>query len=572
MRKKASMPTPWKHPTTGNFYLIKRIPADLVSLYGGRTQVQKSLRTKDRATAEKLLCQEWLKLDAEFEQKRRTAAPTPSGRTSITDDEIQQIVRAYTRHRLFHDELERSAGLTDHSYSETDRLLDETEARDRAAIARGNFRADDGPMQGPSLLLAAEDWLTEHGFDLPPDSPDYRRFVTEFAKASSRVTALVRKRQAGDPVDTPPAEAVEKSIRLSDVIKDFLRDKKPEGMGKKLHAALPKFLEIVGDKEISKVRQTDVLEFLRLIQRIPTQRGAPKRLQGVALRDMVTDEVTMAPATFDNNYISPLRLFLKWARTTYQDQGFPVTLTVEGIEYQGTRREGDEKQRALEQSELVRLFTGPEMKAFAASSDQLHKYWLPHLCLFTGARINELCQLNPQTDIIQSGNAWVLRLDPETEGDERVTKSLKNTSSKRLVPIHPQLLELGFLDYVTAIQKTGAKLLFPAFRPAAGKASKVAREWFADFLRDTGLRDETPGKGVRGSHVFRHTLITAASRHPDPVIYQQIDWVTGHAGEASAVKRGYTEEQATANKLQVLSQIQFALDFIRPVLLLRIEN
>lgn len=439
MGKKAKMPTPWKHPETGSYYLIKRIPAALVPHYGGRTQIQKSLRTKDRSKAEKLLCQEWLRLDAEFQEKLKPVTSTaPSGRSSITDEEVRQIIEAFTRHRLLHDEQERSSGLTDEVFEDIDLQLGAVDHRDRAAIARGNFCADEDDLRGPSLMLAAGDWLADYGYNLATDSPDYRRFITELAKASSRVTALIRKRQAGDPVDTPPAETAEKSVRLSDVIKDYLCDKKPEGMGKKLHAVLPKFLEIVGDKSVTKIKQTDVLEFLRLIQRIPTQRGAPKRLQGVALRDMVTDDVTMAPATFENNYVSPLRLFFKWARTTYQDQGFPTTLTVEGINYQGSRKEGDEKQRALEQTELERLFTGPEMRAFAADRNQLHKYWLPHLCLFTGARINELCQINPQTDVSQIGDAWVLHLDAETETDARVAKSLKNNTSKRLVPIHPQ--------------------------------------------------------------------------------------------------------------------------------------
>ena len=45
-------------------------------------------------------------------------------------------------------------------------------------------------------------------------------------------------------------------------------------------------------------------------------------------------------------------------------------------------------------------------------------------------------------DIRQEGDVWVFDINDKEE------KRLKNMSSERLVPIHPQLIKLGLLDYV----------------------------------------------------------------------------------------------------------------------------
>lgn len=56
--------------------------------------------------------------------------------------------------------------------------------------------------------------------------------------------------------------------------------------------------------------------------------------------------------------MAALRLFLKDSRRLYGDQGFPLHLTTDGINYTGTREEGEDKQRALRSAELVRLAYG----------------------------------------------------------------------------------------------------------------------------------------------------------------------------------------------------------------------
>jgi integrase len=332
---------------------------------------------------------------------------------------------------------------------------------------------------------------------------------------------------------------------------------------KKEEACMSKFLEIVGDKPMHSVKQQDIREFFQVVQRLPSQRGGPKRPQGMSLRDWAGDDVAMSPDTFKNNYIGPVRHILTWARSTYHDQGFPIGLTVDAIEYQGTRERGEDKQRALSSSELQRLFLGDEMQAIAADPAKASHYWLPLLGLHTGARINELCQINPETDWIKQEGIDCLSITTDTEPGEDVTKSIK-TGTSRVVPIHPKLIELGFLRYLEETKKGGAGRLFPAFKPKMGRAGERAREWFSGFISATGLRVETPFAKLTGFHAFRHTLITYAANHDDPNMESAIDQITGHVGQGSSVKRGYISHRAIKRAYETVCKVDFGLCFTLP--------
>jgi integrase len=159
--------------------------------------------------------------------------------------------------------------------------------------------------------------------------------------------------------------------------------------------------------------------------------------------------------------------------------------------------------------------------------------------LYTGARVREVCQLNPQADIREEDGIWFFDITEDGEAAEGVTKSTKTASSRRRVVIHSRLLELGFLDYLAVIKTQGARQLFPQWQPKAGDAAGHAAEWFREFIRDVGLRDETPGAMVTGFHAFRHTMLTRAKH----LRIEERALITGHAdGKVSRAQAGYERD------------------------------
>lgn len=137
------------------------------------------------------------------------------------------------------------------------------------------------------------------------------------------------------------------------------------------------------------------------------------------------------------------------------------------------------------------------------------RYWIPLLCLYQGFRVREPLQFLA-TDVMEEAGFPLIRVQV-TDEDESSTqslplRSLKNEATRRVVPIHPVLLELGFMDFVSAARKRGAMTpLFPSAVPERTSAQPIwgraYEQRFVPFVRDVlGF-----GGGF-GNHSFRHTL------------------------------------------------------------------
>lgn len=366
---------------------------------------------------------------------------------------------------------------------------------------------------------------------------------------------------------------------IDNFLSKYMKKNKP-AMLKKHKPVLMMLLDVVGDKPITKLKQADINEFFDLLENLPPRWADECRKRKLSVRDLaeLDHSETLGPKSFDDTYIASVRPFLKSAKKDWQDQGFPLGLTTEGIEYIGNREEGESKQRAFKPHELKRLFEGPEMRAFANDPAQAHRFWLPHVGLYTGARVNEICQLNPQTDIFQDSESglWCVWITKETDADHRVRKSVK-TSDSRTVPIHEKLIELGFIEYVNRVKSTGAKLLFPEWQPINRRASGEAEKWFRQFLRDTNLRDETPKETILGMHAFRHTLLTYGAMQETPYgsgnkTPLSLFCITGHAQDetpihATGAGKGYLTLSLLSplkDRAALLNQLVYGLNFYRP--------
>lgn len=111
---------------------------------------------------------------------------------------------------------------------------------------------------------------------------------------------------------------------------------------------------------------------------------------------------------------------------------------------------------ALNTDELRKLFGQP---AFAANAKKKPwTYWIPLFCLYQGMRVSEASQLYTD-DIITIDGIPCVSLIEDSQGDvveddlEDVARTsaeyrrLKNMSSRRTLPLHPKLIELGFLKF-----------------------------------------------------------------------------------------------------------------------------
>ena len=101
-------------------------------------------------------------------------------------------------------------------------------------------------------------------------------------------------------------------------------------------------------------------------------------------------------------------------------------------------------------------------------------------------------------DIEQKDGIWIIRLVSNNND-----KSIKTSAGNRIVPLHPKLLQLGFLNYVNQVRPSKQSKLFPQLEwvPSTGFSTKISR-WFARYLKGLGIKQR--GKNF---HSFRHTVV-----------------------------------------------------------------
>lgn len=152
---------------------------------------------------------------------------------------------------------------------------------------------------------------------------------------------------------------------------------------------------------------------------------------------------------------------------------------------------------------FYKQFDGNELRAIFTKENLLalkkpHEFWIPLLCLFTGARIGELCQIF-HADIQQDSSGCYVISIRDKDGFQR----LKTNAACRMVPIHPALIELGFLDYVHDAKNAAptSQRIFPYLRHDKSNGfGDVPSEAFARYLDSIGIHDEE-----KTAHSFRKT-------------------------------------------------------------------
>lgn len=206
------------------------------------------------------------------------------------------------------------------------------------------------------------------------------------------------------------------------------------------------------------------------------------------------------------------------------------------------------KARAAEVAENYERFTDDELvkifgpKAYAAFNKKPHFFWLPLLSVFSGARIEELSQLDLADIVVMDGI-------PCIDINDRDDKEVKNKASIRLVPIHSRLIKLGFLQYVEDMRPLGEKKLFPYLVKTVNGYSKTGSAHFGEYLKH--LEIKTPTKVF---HSFRHTYNNAMKQNkvPESARCQ----VVGHKYE-SLNDEVYSDQFGLADTLLFMEKVQY---------------
>ncbi|MCA9330716.1 tyrosine-type recombinase/integrase [Candidatus Saccharibacteria bacterium] len=300
------------------------------------------------------------------------------------------------------------------------------------------------------------------------------------------------------------------------------------------------FIEIKGDLPLTDITRDMVRDFRDKLGQLPPNREKKAQYRGKSIQELLAMPIDqpMSARTVQKN-LERFSAFLRWA----QGENLISNNPAEGIRPAGTPKGSTRKPFTNE--DLNKLFKSKQY--LQSEHKKPHHFWLPLLGLYTGARLGELCQLRTD-DIIREDDVWMLHITDDNDSQQQ----LKTAASRRKVPVHRVLLDLGFIDYVQAQRARNSERIFPELRYYnKGGFGKKPTEWFSAYRKSCGVTDRS-----KVFHSFRHTLITKLSQVA-PKEHVQI--IVGHS-DGSVTYDHYFHGLEPKVLYDVIDKLDYAID------------
>lgn len=170
--------------------------------------------------------------------------------------------------------------------------------------------------------------------------------------------------------------------------------------------------------------------------------------------DLIADDVS--PQTIQKKYLSALNGLFTLAQTSGAIPAGELPTRNHKLFSKADQKKAHHKSgyKSFTDEELALIFDPANLLSLEKPCD----FWLPLMGLFTGGRISELCQLKV-TDIKQVEGIWTLDIN-----DEDAAQTLKTPAAMRKIPLPPQLIQIGFLDYLQMVKQYEGTI-FPYIDP-----------------------------------------------------------------------------------------------------------
>ncbi|KPF85681.1 hypothetical protein IP81_19460 [Novosphingobium sp. AAP83] len=318
--------------------------------------------------------------------------------------------------------------------------------------------------------------------------------------------------------------------------------------------------EVIGkDVSIADITRENCREFLDVLRWLPV--NFSKTYGDASVRYIVEmakkdRRIRTINTTNINAYMSRFATMLNWAVTEEHISKNPA----KGLQMAETVRPQD-RRRPFELWQLQKIFSAPiytgckdEESGYASIGPVIAtgaRFWVPLIGLFSGMRLNEICQLDvADIRVIDEIACFVICEDSLSGGRD---KSLKTKNSARTVPIHPTLLEVGFMDFVQRKRQSGALKLFDDVPlGVTGFRSVAFSRWFSRFL--TSSNATAP---LTCFHSFRHGFRDAGrnGRISRDIVLTLGGWITG--GNQSEAADAYGNGYHPRILFEAISDIQF---------------
>lgn len=430
---------------------------------------------------------------------------------------------------------------------------------------------------------------------LPSPVPMDEGLAQSTAGGSSASTALCP--MPGSQADASTAATVSTSpmapptvgLRISDAMERCIADYKGEGGWSEVtcdqvRTAIELLLFVVGDDcPIEALTQSHLGRLMDLFGKLPNRYGRTREeiaggltasvARGERLMREDPQKVGLSQVT-RKKHLTWIAQVIIWAAArghqTAEVLDFKVLRQGAGKKARKERQRANAKRAAWTRDEIAKLLAAPIWTGcnelfdrFSPGAHVWHDawYWAPLMIVLYGGRSSELVGLG-LSDIHEDAPVpyfWI-------EFSE--LRDLKSVQSIRRLPIHPELIRLGFIDYVRALRGLGHTMLFPELHSPNSESfastfyKSIFREWRAwAFPEGTSWRHQARGiMKDKDVHSFRGAASTLLKgRVEDAVRFDLL----GHEGTNTTMKV-YDEEAELPIKLAALDFLSQLTRHIEP--------
>lgn len=524
------------------YYFRIRIPSDIKRWFKGKEDFKRSLRTKVLTSA-KLLSKLWSAKTEKLFTMMRTGM--------LTDSQITAMVRDYYNTTFEDMEDGRSYGaLVPKDQGELESRVESIELMLpdlRVALAYNNLEVIESVTEGV---------LEENNLQIDKGSPSYTKLCRELLKAAIKATEIDLRHMCGDyssdkleekyavaPIAPAASPSPEPSMPLSQLIKLYVEEKtsKNEWSARGIpenQSLLNMFHEFLGDPEVRTITRQAMSECLATMKRLPARRHQLPEYRDKTLQELLELDPVPNPLgvlTIKKRMVIISSLF-RWAtQHGYMDRNPAEDLAPQD------RRPADQL-RKIYPKDVLQKMVNVLAKKYRHKADRPDRWWIPIIGLYTGLRLNEICQLY-KDDVKEIDGVWCLDINNHKD------KQLKNQKSIRIVPIHPQLIALGFLEYCEGVDHDR---LWPALEKGDKGYSHDYGKWFQRINRNHITKDE--GMVFHSlRHTFIDTLTQAGARE------QAVIELAGHSSYG-VTKTVYAKPLAAPIRLEAVKMLDYGID------------
>lgn len=528
---------PKKTGSSNHFHFRSRIPQDLIGHFDGKREFQISLRSvSDKQT---LLVSLTLKnrLQELFGEIR-------TGMESLGLEEIKEILRLEVRKQILH---AHHVHLDTNEFNplEVEKSLDSVSSREQKfkdnifenlngyekeldkklgrIIESLDIELDIKSVNYKNLrrsfiklYLLRYDWIKDLINQTGRSDDDFRKEVDEKLKMElfpelMGVTTSTQIPIISTPIvkDVVPLTSLQ-STPISKGIELFLEDKPKDIRTKsfqEIESSLKILIEGLGDIELGKINQEMGTTLKSQIKKLPKNSKKLPQYRDKDFHELVEMDVDgiISPTTV-NKHLTYFSSFMDWSKR----HGYVNLNPFQGLKIKKSVSVREDRDRITEK-ELKQIFFRHTYLDQTNIENKKHAYyWVPLISLFSGMRLNEVCSLSIDNVRQISGNhrekRWCFDI---LEEPNRPQKKLKNFASRRIVPIHDTLLELGLLEFIELLKTKKfpnnvwkEKRLFEELPYGEGSYIRnVSRWWNSRFLPNLGLKTTK-----KTFHSLRHTV------------------------------------------------------------------